>query len=178
VYSGPQNINVAQSANQNLDLNLDGHPDIKLGNYVFSGGNYQGASVDYTPGKIVGFNNGLSYVSALSVGSTIDGSTVGPGFFGSMAYGSHNPNAQFNNATGAFIGLSFPAGPNTFFGWVRVDVNNSAGTLKIDDWAYESQPGIGIKAGAGAVPEPGTLGLLAAGGAGLLALRWKRANAE
>jgi hypothetical protein len=175
VYSGPQNINVAQSASQNIDLNLDGVHDIKLENYVFGGGNYQGALVSYVPGKLVGFNSGLSYVSALSAGATIDGSTVGPGF-GSMAYGTHNPNAQFNNVTGAFIGLGFPAGANTLYGWVRVDVNNSAGTLKIEDWAYESQPGIGIKAGAG-VPEPGTLGLLAAGGAGLLALRRKRAHA-
>ena len=66
VYSGLQNINVGQFGSQTLDLNLDTQPDIKLENYVFGGGNYQGALASTSPGKLVGFTSGFSYASALS----------------------------------------------------------------------------------------------------------------
>ena len=83
---------------------------------------------------------------ALSSGATIDSTTVGPSFTGSMAYGANNPNAQFNSVSGAFVGLSFPNGPDTFYGWVRVDVDNAAGRFTIADWAYEDVAGTGITA--------------------------------
>lgn len=177
VYSGLQNISVTQFNSQNLNLDGDAFADIKLKNYVFGGGNYQGATVNFAPGKLVGFTAGNSYVTALTAGQSIDGSTLGPSFFGSLAYGASNPNAQFNNATDAYIGLSFPSGANTYFGWVRVDIKNSAGTFLIKDWAYESQSGVGIRAGDGLVPEPSTLGLLACGAAGIAAIRRQRAAA-
>ena len=54
-------------------------------------------------------------------------------------------------------------------------MNNTAGTLTVNDWAYESQAGVGISAGATAsVPETPPLGLLAVGSVGLLTLRrWR-----
>jgi hypothetical protein len=85
-----------------------------------------------------------------------------------MAYGA-NPNSEFQNVTDAFVGFSFPIGGINHFGWVRVDVNNVAGTFLVKDWAYQDVAGRPI--GAGQIPEPGTLGLLAAGATGLLALR-------
>jgi hypothetical protein len=174
IYSGPQNIAIGKGFSQNLDLDGDSFRDIVLENYVFSGGNYQGAGSVVNPGRIVGFlASGLSYVSALAAGAPINSGTVGTKTFGSMAYGTHNPSAQFNTATGAFLGLSFPSGVNTYYGWVRVDINNTAGSFTIRDWGYDNS-GAGINAGAGIVPEPTTLGLLAAGGAGLVSLRRKR----
>lgn len=178
VWSGPQNIAVNQGFSSNFNLDGDGFDDITLKNYVFGGGNYQGATVIFGPGKLVGFQPGLAYVSALTAGAPINAGTLGPTFFGSMAYGAVNPNAQFNNATDAFVGLSFPAGGNTYYGWLRVDVNNAAGTLLVKDWAYESTAGAGIAAGAGIVPEPGTLGLLAAGSAGVAMLRRRKRQAQ
>ena len=177
VYSGAQNISIASGNSQNLNLDGDAFNDVLLKNYNFGGGAYQGATVSFAPGKLVGFSNGLSYVSALAAGATIDSSTAGPSFFGSMAYGAINPNAQFNNVADAYVGLSFPAGGNTYYGWIRVDMNNAAKTFLVKDWAYESEPGVGIKAGAGVVPEPATLGLLACGAAGVAALRRKRTAA-
>lgn len=172
VYSGPYPINIYQFGFLNLDLDQYGaSPDVKLKNYVF-GGNYMGATVNYAPGQLVGFNAGLSYVSALSAGDLIDASTVGPSFTGSMAYGAANPNAEFNNAADAYIGLSFPSGPNLFYGWIRVAVDQAAGTFQVKDWAYNNVSGAGIRAGQ--IPEPTTLGMLAAGSVGLLAMRRRK----
>jgi hypothetical protein len=174
VYSGSQNISIAQFASQNLNLDGDAYGDVKLKNYILGGGNYQGATVNFFPGKLVGFTSGsLAYASALGAGVLVDSMSAGPTFYGSMAYGGVNPNAQFNNVSGAFLGLGFPIGAGTHYGWVRVDVNNAAGTFVIKDWAYESQAGVGILTGA--VPEPTTLGMLAAGAAGLATLRKRRA---
>ena len=177
VYSGVQDIAIGQGGSLDLNLDGDGFTDVLLKNYSLSGGNYMGATVNGYPGQLVGFNNGLAYVSALSDGDPIDGATVGPSFFGSLAYGSVNPNAEFDSADGAFIGLSFPIGGNAqefrHFGWVRVTIDQPSGTFIINDWAYNTVPNEGVAAGA--VPEPATLGLLAAGAAGVAAMRKRRA---
>ena len=171
IYSGLQNISIGQFGALNLNLDGDAYSDVLLKNYVFGGGNYQGAYVNFSPGKLVGFSSGLSYVSALGPGALIDATTVGP-FVGSMAYGAANPLAEFNDVTDAYIGVAFPIAAVNHYGWIRVDVNNAAGTFLVKDWAYESEPGVGILAGH--IPEPGTLGMLAAGAAGVLALRRRR----
>ncbi|MFZ4465791.1 MAG: hypothetical protein ACOYO7_01880 [Phycisphaerales bacterium] len=170
VYSGAQDLAISQFSALNLNLDGDAYGDVLLKNYVF-GGNYMGATVNFAPGKLVSFYAGLSYVSALSAGFSIDASSVGPSFFGSMAYGAANQNAQFNNASNAYLGLSFASGANLYYGWVRVSVNQAAGTFIVHDWAYENS-GAGIAAGA--VPAPGALGLFAAGASGLGFLRGRK----
>jgi hypothetical protein len=174
VYSGPQNIAINQFSSLNLNIDGDAYGDVLLKNYVFGGGNYQGATVNFFPGKMVTFNPGaFNYVTALNSGFTIDTASLATGnFTGSMAYGAANPNAQFNSAAGKFIGLQFPSGPNNYNAWVRVNVNNSAGSFTVVDWAYENVSGQPIVTGV--VPEPSTLGLLAAGAAGVAALRRRR----
>lgn len=169
-YSGVQDLAIGQFSSQNLNLDGDAYNDILLKNYVFGGGNYQGLYVNFFPGKVVGFFNGLGYASALQNGDLIDASTTAGGpFQASMAYGGNNPSAEFNNVDGAFIGLEFPINATSHFGWVRVSIDNAAGTFVINDWAYNDVPGEGLRAGQ--IPEPGTLGLLAAGAAGLAAMR-------
>jgi hypothetical protein len=149
VYSGLQNLSIGQFSSLNLNLDGDAYGDLTLKNYVFGGGNYMGATVNFAPGKLVGFNAGLSYVSALSAGFVIDAFSAGPSFFG----------------------LSFAVGSNLYYGWVRVSVNQATGSFVIHDWAYENS-GAGIAAGA--VPAPGALGLLALGPAGLGVLRGRK----
>lgn len=175
VHSGVQNLSINQFSALNLDLDLDGTGDLLLKNYVFGGVNYMGATVNFYPGKLVTFSaGGYSYVSSLAEGFQIEASAMGS-FFGSMAYGSANPNAQFNSANGALLGVSFASGGNVHYGWVRVSISQAAGSFIVNEWAYESQSGVGIAAGA--VPAPGALGLLAAGAAGLGLLRGRRREA-
>lgn len=171
IYSGPQNIAVAQFNSLQVDLNADGFNDIKFKNYVFGSGNYMGALVNFAPGKLVSFTAGpfsYSYASNLAQGTVIGPASSLASFFGSMAFGAANPNAQFNVAPDGLVGLTFPAGSNNYFGWVRVAVDQAQGKLTINEWAYENT---GESLQAGVVPEPVSLSLLALGAAGLAAYR-------
>ncbi|TWT47551.1 PEP-CTERM sorting domain-containing protein [Botrimarina hoheduenensis] len=151
IWSGPQDIAIAQFNSQTLDLDGDYYNDVLLKNYVFGGKPYQGANVQYFPGLLVAKQlvpNGIAYARALSTGDVIDAATVTPGInVGSMAYGTTNPNAEFNNAVGAFLGMSFPINATAHYGWVRVTIDNAGGTFVINDWAYNNTPGEGIRAG-------------------------------
>lgn len=156
-----------------LDLDGDFLSDLALQNALFGGVPYQGLSV-FGNGQVVGFNAGpynYAYVSNLTEGALIDATTVGPTFFGSMA-SPLNANSQFDNADEGYIGLSFGTSPNIRYGWIRVGIDNSSASFTIEDWAYESEVGVGIRAGQ--IPEPGTLGLLAAGAAGVAAMRRRK----
>jgi hypothetical protein len=122
-------------------------------------------------------------IAGLSAGDHIDPAqkfttqaATGPngqtGYFIQHLVSSYNGTAygNFIGAHGAFLGLRFqiPADNSTHFGWARVSVDDDL-TMTLVDWAYESTPGVGILAGA--VPEPASLGLLALGAAGVIALR-------
>lgn len=158
---GPVDIEVVRGL-EAFQLNIDGDDftDVSLSNYVFNYGNYQGATVTFAPGQLVGFQAGLlSYASALAEGDLIGDSTVSNFFEASLAYGAENPSAQFNDVDGAYIGLSFPITDfgdpetdeddvqNLHFGWVRVTINNEEGVFVVNNFAYETEPGVGILAG-------------------------------
>ncbi len=182
IYSGVQNINIAHQSSYRLDLDQDGATDVELYNdVVFGGGaNFQSLAVFYYPGKAVGFTDAQSfynYTSALNAGVIIDSAAASTGdAYQTLARASY-PNTEFDNSSNAFIGLEFPISGSLHYGWVRVSLDVIAGTFVVHDWAYESDPGVGIEAGATGVPEPGTLGMLAAGAAGLASLRRRKSVA-
>lgn len=72
----------------------------------------------------------------------------------------------------AYMGIEFRRGEDIHYGWVHI--NNPAGQAGgyILDWAYETQPGVSILAGA--VPEPSTWALLAGGGVLMVWFKRKR----
>ncbi|HOU21748.1 MAG TPA: PEP-CTERM sorting domain-containing protein [Kiritimatiellia bacterium] len=79
---------------------------------------------------------------------------------------------QFLETT-AFMGVQFYIDELVHYGWVRISNPFPVTGGIIMDFAYETDPGVGILAGAGMIPEPATSALMVAGGL-LLALRRKR----
>ena len=94
---------------------------------------------------------------------------------GTLAASSGFSYSQFLNSGPGYIGFSFDAGGGTQYGWLQVNMNDGAphNDFTILGYAYAGV-GESIYAGQNAVPEPGSLGLLAIGGIGLLL--WRRAR--
>lgn len=159
VYSGLENLAIEHGKSQLLRLDEDNRDDMRLENFVFTPGgvatNYQGVFLPFSPARLVGkFVNNLSYASALDAGFEVNASNVTE-FDASLAYGNRNPNAEFNQADSKYIGFRFPKFPDPFdpsirenhYAWVRVSINNAAGTFVIHDWAYESEVDVPIVTG-------------------------------
>jgi hypothetical protein len=83
-----------------------------------------------------------------------------------------------------FVGFRFRGGSGIQYGWMRVYGNSNTLDFKVIDYAW-ADPGEPIKTGqtsstgdqVEAVPDQGSLGLLALGGAGLMTWRKRRAQA-
>ena len=76
-----------------------------------------------------------------------------------------------------YVGVAFQTtfGGDAHYGWIEV-TSVSSTEIVINQWAYEDQPGVGIAAGAGRVPEPSTAVLLGVLGVGALSRRRRRAD--
>jgi hypothetical protein len=102
----------------------------------------------------------LTYGTAVSSGSTF--ATPYPSGYSSSATHIGNSPGQFASSTEGYIGFQFStnssAGP--YFGWIRVELSNTAATGLIKDWAYEDT---GASIAVGAVPEPSAVLSLFAG---------------
>ena len=81
-------------------------------------------------------------------------------------------------STSGFLGVGFYAvGGDKHYGWIRLGIRNDANGVPdkftVFDWAYESTPNTPIH-----IPEPSSLGLLAAGAVGVAASRRRRRDAD
>ncbi|TWU20783.1 PEP-CTERM sorting domain-containing protein [Bythopirellula polymerisocia] len=117
--------------------------------------------------------------SAYYLRSFESGDSIGPGAVTtSNGFGIASSNAtNFGNPTDPqYAGILLDIGGSSHYGWVRIKTEKVGGettlTGTIFDWAYETTPDTAIAAGA--IPEPTSLALLAAG-AGALALRRRSA---
>lgn len=192
VYSGVQNVAVPATlagSYFNLVTGTGGT------SYTFPGwdinpyrGSAQGGSTRLYLNQTVGANTRVVVNAAadngplpLAPGSPIDATRTLSGVNGFLVTTTGAPGTA--QAGGTFIfGVQFfnetTAAEN--FGWVRMNINSPSPTsgtlLTLVDWAYENT-GAGITAGqtgGGVVPEPASLGTLAAGAVGLLSWRRRR----
>ncbi len=136
--------------------------------------------------KKLGANGKISALSALAA-SAFEG---GAPKLATSCVGSGCLAAHQGWAPGAFgfAGFEFEtSGHNTDYGWIRLEYtlgsNGLADGVTVEDWAYDNT-GASIQAGqistGSSTPEPSTaaMGLLAAGAAGVAALRRRRKSAS
>ena len=121
----------------------------------------------------------MDYADNLTAGTAIgpassfvgEGSPLGAA---QVALGSeylYNGYGGFGSTAGpvrGFIGIRFAAAGNTHYGWVDLTVGEAEGII-FHGAAFEDTPDTAIEAGA--IPEPGSLALLAVGAAGLMGRR-------
>jgi hypothetical protein len=97
-------------------------------------------------------------------------------FFGTLASKTGFTRSQWKTAGTGFIGFKFNAGAGSQYGWARLTVDGTPGNAyTLVDYAY-GDVGETIRTGqlVSAIPEPGSLGLLALGSVGLIAWRRRR----
>lgn len=63
----------------------------------------------------------------------------------------------------AYMGVAFDIDGEIHYGWIDLLVGEYSAGATIYGWGYETEPGVSILAGAGAVPEPSTSMLLIGG---------------
>ena len=199
VVSVPANIvpaTLPQTAllTRNWDINSDGTNDFQ---FFFrqpqqSGVDWQCGIFPLGAGSFTfgtpGFSSTFFYAQRFNAGDTI--SAVPPpgavqvgspseAVLASRFLGSDYGQFQPPNSQG-FLGLQFTTASGTFFGYIQVKVNRSPGAgqpgFQFISAAYDNTPGTPIVAGA--VPEPGTLALLAVGAAGVVAIQRRRKAAK
>jgi hypothetical protein len=188
----PASLTVNSGSPQGIDFDGDTTADI----FVRAGANslYLDKGSDAVKSSYVADQSNSQVVAAVPFGESIDASQIysdagkktGKDIVTMQKF--YNPSTlldvtdpanvvgHFTMADGEqFIGVQFALADGTHFGWIEFQTTDqTSGEMAglIDGYAYESEVGVGI----GAVPEPSSLALLAAGAAGLAAYRKRRSR--
>lgn len=183
-YSGPINQHfAAASSSQTVAYFNLGNSANRFGlaqtNLATSIGEARFGIFGANSGAFAGFSaGGFPYVSKLNFGANINGGNfAAAAIVGTLAFAYGYGNSQWLSSGTGFIGFRFNAGSGMQYGWARVTMDGAPGnTFTLVDYAW-GDVGQLITAGqTTAVPEPGSLGLLALGGVGLLAWRKRRSS--
>ena len=101
-----------------------------------------------------------------------DGLGEGENFVASFSGSSDHMGSEFTNGVAGYFGFQIYDGVGDYyFGWMRVTFFDDGSTGVLHEWAWDTS---GAAIQVGAVPEPGSLGLLALGAGSLLVLRRRR----
>ena len=135
-----------------------------------------------------GVSNSFAFAKRFLPGATINGSALAVGeILMAKTHGAAPQSGNFFPNQSGFAGLEITSvgtvsTKHTEYGWIRLEIldgkNGFPNTLEAIDWAFDTT-GAAVTAGELA-PEPGTmaLALLAAGAAGVAALRRRRKQAS
>jgi hypothetical protein len=113
---------------------------------------YEGTEIGETPPSGMLWSDG--YFSFYSRQQILGGEYATTGYWQGIDHG--------------MFGVNFDIDGESHYGWVRLStgMDDQYSSYILHDWAYETQPGIGITAGT--VPEPSTWALFVIGGVCLL----------
>lgn len=131
---------------------------LRTGDYIS-----ETVSLDWWTATDVGWGTGSQgnlFNSYMAVGDQV----LGIGYWGD--------DTVVGGSSDGYLGVQFEIEGNTHFGWVYIRAGGNNGW--IDEWAYESTPGVGIVAGT--VPEPSTVLLFALGALGVWTMRNKKSR--
>jgi hypothetical protein len=178
-----------------FDLNGDGQNDVRFKQENLNSLGQANAFFDVLSNTIASFGENLiagkwpygRYPYNMAPGALLSANSPSyinssfPGFiqqYGWMASGAPGTGtyaSEFQQAGPGYVGLHFESASGTHYAWIRVEMTGDTyNGITVTDWAYNDTDGASILVGQ--IPEPGSLGLLALGGAGLLAWRRKRAQ--
>ncbi|PWL28906.1 MAG: hypothetical protein DCO96_08805 [Fluviicola sp. XM-24bin1] len=151
-----------------LDLDNNGTDDFRI---------WHNGSSNLYISPLTGTNEALgsggatfAYPFALTSGAAISSGAGGwfnngyGGGFQSLNYGSCSF-GNWCNVTDRYIGLRFDIAGSIHYGWVRLDVDFAGNSWTVKDYAYETNPGIGITAG-----DTGTGGTAASNSTGIVGM--------
>jgi len=185
VYRGVVNINIPS--------NIDGvYLNVVTGTTGSLGGSvagwdinpYSGTTMNFfspdsanTGGFVRAGGSSTTLTDNLAPGFLIDANANTGGTWGNSAAESTGATAFNLNSSDNIVGFRFvneANGNQVHFGWMRISLAESftAQPRTLVEYAYESNAGVGIQAGA--VPEPTSLSILALGALGLVARRRRR----
>jgi len=180
-WSGQRDVILGLGPDDNttfFDLNGDGVNDFGFRNYNST------MSLVPAPGSLATATAGGGYqwYGPLNAGTMVSEILNAPLSWSSeerylVSYMMHDPTGEvvgigpWLGVDHGLLGVSFDIGGQTHYGWMRMsDVSETA--FAVHDWAYETQPGLGINAGV--VPEPSSTFVVACG-LGVLGLaEWRR----
>lgn len=131
----------------------------------FSPGNPAGGNMLRFPGSAT------TTAGNLAIGTPVDETGVYSGTSSPVPFTTNPGDWVLNDSNYFAFRFLNEATTQVHFGWGRMEVGASPGERSIAELYYEDQPGIAIAVGT--VPEP-TGSLLAAGAAGIIALRRRR----